>query len=381
LPDTLFEVNKADATEENRRLFYVAMTRAKQQLIISYAERDAKDKEQEKSCFVAELETHASLNNSFVTVPDETLMEMQAAVMQKEKTAVAQHKLFDNEFVDELLDKYVMSVTHLNNYLKCPTTFYFNNLIRVPAPLSPNMTFGSAVHHALEMLFKQMNLHPEKQFADAAQLVNDFKWYMRRHEDSFTPIEFKRRIEYGEQILAKYYQTYIGQWNKITSIERSYRNVVVQNVPVTGKLDKLEFDGNMVNVVDYKTGQFENAKHKFSGPDILKYKDKKHTDDERLHEYQYGGDYWRQAVFYKILMDNDKSKNWNMVSAEFDFVEPDKKTGEYIKQKVSFSQDDIKIVTTQLVTAYLAIKNKQFENGCQKPECEWCNFVNEYYGK
>jgi DNA helicase-2/ATP-dependent DNA helicase PcrA len=37
------------------------------------------------------------------------------------------------------------------------------------------------------------------------QFVNDFKWYMRKHEDSFTEIEFKRRIEYGQEILPKYY--------------------------------------------------------------------------------------------------------------------------------------------------------------------------------
>jgi DNA helicase-2/ATP-dependent DNA helicase PcrA len=38
-----------------------------------------------------------------------------------------------------------------------------------------------------------------------------------------------------------------------------------------------------------------------------------------------GGDYWRQAVFYKLLVDNYEQKGWKAISTEFDFIEPDKK--------------------------------------------------------
>ena len=241
------------------------------------------------------------------------------------------------------------------------------------------MTFGSAAHHALEMLFKNMNANEEKQFASSDQFVNDFKWYMRKHEDSFTEIEYKRRLEYGQDILQKYYTKYIHEWNKITSIERSYRNVVIGGAPINGKLDKLEFSGNDVNVVDYKTGQYENAKHKFNSPDLKTFEAKKNTNDKHLFEYKFGGDYWRQAVFYKILMDNDTTKNWNMRSTEFDFVEPDKKTGEYIKQKVIITPSDVETVKHQIITSYKAIKDKKFNNGCGKEECQWCTFVNDYY--
>jgi DNA helicase-2/ATP-dependent DNA helicase PcrA len=380
LPDTLFTVVNDDDAEESRRLFYVAMTRAKKQLVISYADKDHKEKGLEKSRFVAELETNAGLQPKSYHVSDEALLEFRLAVLTP-APAQSKQDLFDNELVDELLEKYTLSVTHLNNYLKCPTAFYFDNIIRVPAPLSASMTFGSAVHHALEMLFKNMNASEDKQFADKDQFVNDFKWYMRKHEESFTETEFKRRVEYGQEILPKYYDTYIHVWNKITSIERSYRNVVLENIPLNGKLDKLEFDGNNVNVVDYKTGQYENAKHKFGPPDPEKYEDKKDSDDKNLFEYQYGGDYWRQAVFYKILMDLDVTKSWEMRSTEFDFVEPDKKTGAYIKQKVMITPEDVTVVKSQIKSTYSNIKLKRFNTGCGKEDCKWCNFVSSYYGE
>lgn len=66
--------------------------------------------------------------------------------------------------------------------------------------------------------------------------------------------------------------------------ERNFR-AMVGDVPIKGKIDKLEFNGKYVNVVDYKSGNFENAKDKMMRP-----------EDKNPN----GGDYWRQAVFYKI---------------------------------------------------------------------------------
>jgi ATP-dependent helicase/DNAse subunit B len=60
------------------------------------------------------------------------------------------------DFIDALLDKFVMNVTALNNYLKCPLQFYYQNLIRIPSGKSEATEFGSAIHHALEKLFRKM---------------------------------------------------------------------------------------------------------------------------------------------------------------------------------------------------------------------------------
>jgi DNA helicase-2/ATP-dependent DNA helicase PcrA len=86
-----------------------------------------------------------------------------------------------------------------------------------------------------------------------------------------------------------------------------------------------------------------------------------------------GGDYWRQAVFYKILIDNFKVNDWNVISTEFDFVEPVKE--EYKKSKIMIRPDDVQIVSKQIETVYAKIKNQEFTTGCGKKDCNWCNFV------
>ena len=74
------------------------------------------------------------------------------------------------------------------------------------------------------------------------------------------------------------------------------------------------------------------------------------------------------------MVDNYEHKQWNVVSTEFDFIEPDKKK-DYIKRKVVITAEDITTVKEQIVTVWQKIQNREFYTGCGKEECHWCNFV------
>jgi DNA helicase-2/ATP-dependent DNA helicase PcrA len=385
LPDNLFAI-QGDEIEEVRRLFYVAMTRAKTHLQMSFSEQDLNQKALEPSRFIAEITEDKVIPIHRELASNEDLITFSLSPLNKKEEASIPVAIIDNAFTDSLLEKYTLSVTHLNSYLKCPVSFYFNNFIKVPAPKSASMTFGSAIHYALEQLFKKMNSDEEKQFSGIEQLLKDFKWYMRRKQDSFTEAEFKRRLEYGEEILPRYYNEYIHQWNKVTSVERSYKNVLVQGIPLNGKLDKMEFDGNFVNVVDYKTGSYKNAKTKFNRPNPEAVAKDMEAGKAPKFEDEFGGDYWRQAVFYKLLMDYDATKKWEMSSSEFDFIEPLVQPGlkgateyKFHKEKIQIIPEDLKIVEGQIKTVYQKIVQKEFTQGCGKEDCVWCNFTKDYY--
>jgi len=266
----------------------------------------------------------------------------------------------DPLFTDSLLAGFVMNVSALNSYLDCPLGFFYKTLLRAPAGRSESMEFGSAVHHAVEKLFQKMQDGKQDTFPSLEEFIEDFVDYMVRNREFFTSEAFERKIPYGKDILTNYYNTYIDSWNKVVSIERNIQTTV-NGVPVKGKIDKLEFDGNKVNLVDYKSGRYEKAISKLAPPG-------EHNPN--------GGDYWRQAVFYKILLDNYKQKNWQVVSTEFDFIEPDKQ-GVYHKEKIVITPADITTVTQQIVTVWEKIRQKDFYTGCGKRDCRWCNFVKE----
>lgn len=359
LPDTMFEslpVASSD-DEELRRLFYVALTRAEQHLYISWSKYKSDGKELEPSMFIAEIQDKHMLPVQTILLDKDVIDEF--AALHFDSVKQPEIEQIEEEFISRLLDKFVMNVTALNNYLKCPLEFYFKNLVRIPSPKNEATEFGSSVHYALEQLFTKMQRNEANEFSDKEEFIKDFEWYMRRHRESFTKEQFERRLEYGQEVLSSYYDTYIHSFNKIVAIERNIRNVVVKNVPLKGKLDKLEFDGKSVNVVDYKTGDPDKGISKLKGPN---------------EKDPNGGDYWRQAVFYKILVDNYSAKDWKVISTEFDFIEPDKKK-KYRKEKVLITPADISTVTQQITTTWQKIQSRDFYKGCGKEDCHWCNFV------
>lgn len=169
-------------------------------------------------------------------------------------------------------------------------------------------------------------------------------------------------MEYGQEVLHNYYHKYIHSFHTIVAIEQNIKNVVIDQVPIKGKLDKLEFYGKRVKVVDYKTGNPEYAKDKLKGP-----------NDKQPN----GGNYWRQAIFYKLLVDHFPNKEWVVEQAEFDFVVPDQKR-EYVKIPVQITPADIQTVKQQITSSWEKIQAHDFYTGCGKSDCHWCNFVKDH---
>jgi DNA helicase-2/ATP-dependent DNA helicase PcrA len=356
-PDTMFSSQPASTDDEElRRLFYVALTRAEKHLYISYAKFRSDGKELEPSMFIAEILEEHDIPVEKISLTEEQQMEFALLHFNAQAPEIEQA---EEDFITALLEKFVMNVTALNNYLDCPLGFYYKSLIRIPAGKSEATEFGSAIHHALEKLFRKMQDGRMETFPSKDEMLADFNWYMHKHRENFTKEAFDRRMEYGDEVLRNYYDKYISSWNKVVAVERNIRGIVVNGVPLKGKLDKLEFNGKEVNVVDYKSGNIDNAIPKMKAP----------SDKDPN-----GGDYWRQAVFYKLLVDNYEQKDWKVISTEFDFIEPDKNK-DYRKENIYINPQDIETVKQQLNEVWHKIQARDFYTGCGKADCHWCNFV------
>jgi DNA helicase-2/ATP-dependent DNA helicase PcrA len=367
LPDTLTQTGDSEensATEEvMRRVFFVALTRAKKYLQISYALKDNAGKDLEASQFVDELgadeKQMAEQQLSFVST--EQVMEyLHWAFVPAPPVQIT---LAKKELLENRLERFVMSASALNKYLKCPIAFYYETILQVPVAKNDSMAFGTAIHYALEKLFKKMIDDPDKQFPSKEEMIQDFERMLWRHEDAFTEIQYKRRKELGANILTEYYDHYIGSFNKIVVIERMLGNMEVAGVPVKGKLDKIEFEGNECTVVDYKTGNPEYSKKKELLP----------PNEGNPN----GGDYWRQMVFYRILLDNNpyaQAQNWHMKEGLFDYIEKND-AGDFVRHTVPITPADLLTVIEQIKDTDKRIRNQEFDRGCNEPDCAWCNFV------
>lgn len=358
LPSSLQILRDDMQEEDERRLFYVAITRARKTLSISYSTSDLKGKELEASRFIAEAND-----------PETCYTEIKVSMSNDQITKFNTQSLsplplldspwLDHELINSALKGYRMSVTHLNKYLRCPISFYFENILRVPAARSAVMGYGSAIHYALEMYYAdRLKLG---QFAEEQSLLRYFDKSMRFYRSHFTEHSFNGYMERGNFALKKFREEHILRSNTVVILEYKSNHLAIDGVPVSGRLDKLEFDGNNLTVVDYKTGRL--SEEKFLPP------------GEKMAE---GGDYWRQMIFYKLLLEADKSKQWKMTSGRFDFVEPDK-DGQLKSRAVELLPEHEQFVRQQLQQVYQSIQAHEFEKGCGEDNCPWCNFVSSRY--
>lgn len=358
LPDTVFkEATKQAQIEETRRLFFVAITRAAKFLQISFPANNEKSKPVQHALYIAEICTNLDTAIIKKNLNQETILPFLVLNISTKTKPIIES--MDADFIDPLLEKFVLNVTALNNYIECPLKFYYQNLIKVPAAKSESLAFGTAVHYALQKYFEDM-INNNNQFLDLSTLIEYFRNNIHRNKEIFTEKTLNRTLERGQEILYLYNQEYINKWNKIVSIEKNIPIVLSNGIPLKGKLDKIEFEGNNVFIIDYKTGDFNNASDKLKPP------------DEKNN--MLGGDYWRQAVFYKILIENYQQKNWKVLGSVFDFVEPNKK-GIFKKEIIPINNDDEEILLKLIQHVWTQIQQKNFYTGCGKETCNWCNFA------
>lgn len=362
LPPTVFEQESAaEVLEELRRLFYVAVTRAEKHLYISYPKMKNDGTLLEPSQFVEEIRDPMELEPETVFLDGETrtgFAALRFGIVQKPVLQQA-----EKEYTARLLENFVMNVTALNNYLDCPLRFYYQNLVRIPAAKSEAAAFGTAVHAALSDFINQM-MQGGRVYPGSDYLLSRFEYHLINEREVFSRESLQRFQQYGNDILRKYFNRYYLPAPKGDFIltEFPLTKVVVRQIPLKGFTDKIQFWGKDIVITDFKTGSLAKARSRgeFELP----------GGDKRPE----GGNYWRQAVFYKILVDNLPGKNWKVLHTQFDFVEPNSKD-EFDVQRLEITPAEVETVTRQIEETWNRIQQHDFYTGCGKPECEWCNFA------
>ncbi len=334
---------------DERHLFYVALTRARKQVTISYALHGTGGREQLPSQFIQEIKPE------LLTMGQTDAFEEQWRNHKERVFAPAPHMpsvIKEKAFVQELFSERGLSVTALNNYLKCPWRYFYVNLIRLPeAPQKPLM-YGSAIHEALKNYF---DIFSKGEDPDKEYLVRRFTEALG-HQPA-NQKDFEEMNERGRQALSGYYDQYRQQWIRRAVAELPVNGIsIAEGVLINGKIDKMEIldDAGKVNVVDYKTG-----------------KPKTRNEIEGLTKTS-DGDYKRQLVFYHLLLNHFHDGKYKMVSGQIDFVEPDAK-GRYHNESFEVTEEEVSHLTDQIKAVAGEITSLSFwDKNCDDPDCHYC---------
>lgn len=355
VPDTLTFSGEEDAMEARRRLFYVALTRAKENLIISYSLAH-QSKPLQRSQFLDEISTFIRVPNQPKEINRSLLLE--ANLLQLLEVKPPKVERLDKAIVDDLLANYSMSVSSLNRYLRCPLGFYYETVLRVPSLQSEAATYGTAMHNSLQRLYERMLQNKGRRFPGVKVFLSIFETEMEHWRAYFSYKGYQRRLKMGLRYLEAFYEQNSGSWHKKAKVEYTIRQVEVGGVPLNGTIDKLElFEQDKAVIIDYKTGSQDGRK--LSPPS---------------KSQPHGGTYWRQLIFYKILFEAHPSTTQLVREGQIAYLEPDVK-GVFPRKTLQYNAKDVNIVKDLIVDTYSKIQKHEFYEGCGKKDCQWCNFV------
>ncbi len=357
LPDTLTFSNESDQFEARRRLFYVAMTRAKEQLVISYSQSSLQGKPVERCVFIDELMSPNSIGIEEHAVTETSLHEKQKLLLTE--TAKSNRiEPMDKDWITDQLTNFSLSTTALDTYLKCPLGFFYEYVLKAPVLSSEAASYGTAVHNALQRLFERMLMDPGKHFPGQSSLISFFEQEMDSLRSHFSFQSWERYLEQGRYSLTGFYRSKHHSWHKKVAVEYSIREAEIEGVPIKGTIDKLEYlKDNKVRIVDYKTGSHDPGK--LRSPTRMR---------------PYGGSYWRQLVFYKVLFEQYNKAFQQVESATVVYVQPNA-SGKFVEKTISPEPDQVKLIIELIRETYERILNHDFYQGCGKKDCKWCSFM------
>lgn len=345
-----------EENEDERRLFYVALTRARKDVLISYSDFSLEGKEQTVSQFITEIDSKlkqdckvVQFEQEFNSKP-EIILSKKPVVTTKEKEA---WYMKNKDYFWDIFTFRGLSVSGLNNYLKCPWRYFFRNLLQIPDVKNISMIFGSAIHEALNRYL--IALKDRK--VDSSYLIEQYNQALFKQPLNEREIgELKKK---GEQVLAGYYKEKVSKWRNNLGSEVEIKGIRFDSgIFLNGKIDMIETIDRTGRIVmyDFKTGK----------PKTRNFIEGKSNNSS--------GDYKRQLVFYKILLDHFKEGSWKkkVEHGVIEFVEPDEK-GKYHSELFEITKNDVVELEKVIRQVAYEIKSLAFWNRrCDDTDCPYC---------
>ncbi|MFH0854489.1 MAG: UvrD-helicase domain-containing protein [bacterium] len=256
--------------EEERRLFYVAMTRAKEGLFFTSADDYGGVRKKKISRFLTEIGYGG--NNSLIEGGKRDIntgiisFNQSSAPPATQKMSVAY----------PIPSKF--SYTQLAAFEKCPLQYKFAHILKLPTQCKNTFSFGKTMHSALQRFFSLMK---ERQTIEQTGLFNEIKadkdknaptekdllkiyeecWIDEWYKDDKQREEKKKA---GRQALKKFYEIHKSNWPNVLYLEQGF-NLRVGDYTLKGMIDRVDLlsseDGqNVLEIVDYKTGVAKDEK-------------------------------------------------------------------------------------------------------------------------
>ena len=225
--------------QEERRLFYVGMTRAKRDLYLTSGQDYGGARPRKASRFVLEA----------LDLPRADPETFRASVVQAVERHAPPVDLHPQIALVPADDQVIpLSFRQVDDYSTCPLKYKYIHILRVPVLRDHRVVYGAALHDAVQEYNRRKARH---QPVTAEDLIAHFErmwvnegFLSREHED--------QRLEAGRLALRRFYEYQEASGTVPTFVEREFR-FHVGSTMLRGRWDRVDVRGGEVVIIDFKS--------------------------------------------------------------------------------------------------------------------------------
>ncbi|MBR5621241.1 ATP-dependent helicase [Candidatus Saccharibacteria bacterium] len=363
LPQNLIGIRHTGITEDEKlRLFFVAITRAKSNLILTNSIKDFSDKNPARLQYLGEYEQKDEQGNTIVVSPylpeasrnvilhyqnlpdDQKRSDLVTAWISSYKHLTGELR----EVLTKRLENYKLTATDLTSFIDIayggPRAFYERKILRAPdESYSESLTFGNLIHACFEKVTN-----------DKLSDEDALKFYEQELSQAAVPDEDiedlrERGLKSLEASLKKF-GSLLRDENARAEVNLAHDHITLNvnlngktvNVPLTGKIDHIHIDpeAKTIEIYDFKTSGFKDNKWD-SHPTLFKYK--------------------LQLGFYKLLLNlSPEYSKYEVKKAHILFVVPDSLDAKVHDKVYEYNDKDEELLRKLLGAVYTHIQTLDF---------------------
>ncbi len=250
--------------QEERRLFYVALTRAEERLTIT----TVTEKKGKVPVFIEDIVMEPAVKRQDVRqlmpkLPSagrddgvqENLWEDSELFPAAEGSAKIFSRIADwaEEFHPPSAEPLTLSPSALSGYRTCPQRYLFGYLWSLREGPKAAMTFGAVMHTTIKRFVDQLRKGVKLPFEEVRRIF-ETEWNSKGFEDEYQEGEYKKD---GLEQLRVFHAGMMADPPQAMEQEKTFELPLDNNVIIKGRIDQINSLGNKhdVEIVDYKTGR------------------------------------------------------------------------------------------------------------------------------
>lgn len=251
IPDELIKeiLPKGDYhLQEERRLFYVGLTRAMDRVYLTASKFYGEGKRPQKiSPFVYEALSKDNLENQMAQIETEKKQLILFDFFQKKEESITKEDI-------NLQD---LSYTQIETYKLCPLQYKYQYILKIPFLPQATTSFGESIHNTLYFFYQAFLKNKNITKKELIEIYNR-QWIPIGYNSKLHQLKMKKE---GERILLNFFENFHHKNINIIGLEKKFKVKVVNKISIVGKIDRLDkLEKNKIEIIDYKTGKLPEEK-------------------------------------------------------------------------------------------------------------------------